>query len=182
MEIKELIQSGLANTKRSIDRALNGLTPEELSWQPAPDANSIQIVLFHNARLEDNTIQARLQNKPQLWDSQMWYRKLNKDVKDSGGHYTLDDVKNFKISDTKDLTTYMDALRNNTLEYIKGLKEGDFDRKITLAPMGPPPPGGAARPPMELTVGTMLLMMVTHLAQHAGEIGYIRGLKRGMDK
>jgi len=28
----------------------------------------------------------------------------------------------------------------------------------------------------------MLLMTVTHSAQHAGEISYLRGLQRGMDK
>jgi hypothetical protein len=28
----------------------------------------------------------------------------------------------------------------------------------------------------------MLLMDVMHAAQHAGEISYLRGLKRGMDK
>jgi hypothetical protein len=28
----------------------------------------------------------------------------------------------------------------------------------------------------------MLLMTITHLAQHAGEISYLCGLQRGMDK
>ena len=181
MEVKELILNGLANGGRTLDRTLNGLTPAEMKWQPKPDANSIQIVLFHMARLEDNTIQSRLQNKKQLWESESWFEKLKRKADDNGAHYEAADLTAFNL-DTNDLMSYIVALRANTTRYVNSLQPADFDRKITLAPMGPPPPGGAARPPMELTVAALLLMLVTHLAQHSGEISYIRGLKRGMDK
>jgi len=39
MEAKELIQIGLANVKRAIERTLDGLTSAEIKWQPKPDAN-----------------------------------------------------------------------------------------------------------------------------------------------
>lgn len=183
MEIKELIQSGLAGVKRPLDRALNGLTPAELKWQPRSDANSIQIILLHIARSEDSTVQQRLQGKPQLWESEKWYERLSRDIKDDGAHYTAEQVASFAVSDTKELIAYMDAVRNQTLEYVKSLKEADFDRKITMPAFGPPPPPGAPpRPPMELSVGAMLLGLVTHLAQHGGEISYLRGLYRGLDK
>lgn len=183
MPTKELIQSGLANVKRTLDRTLNTLTPAELKWQPRPDANSIQIILFHMARLEDSNVQSRLQGKLQLWESEKWYQKLHKDAKDNGGHYTAEQVAVFAVPDTKDLLGYLEAGRSKTLEYLKDLTEGDFDRKITLPAYGPPPAAGTPpRPPIELTVGMLLLMTVTHLAQHAGEISFLRGLQRGMDK
>ena len=53
MEMNELIQNGLENSKRVIDRTLDGLTPAELKWQPRPDANSIGLILFHCIRSED---------------------------------------------------------------------------------------------------------------------------------
>jgi uncharacterized damage-inducible protein DinB len=56
MEAVEIIQSGLANTKRVIDRTLDGLTADELKWQPRSDANSIGLILFHMARSEDSFI------------------------------------------------------------------------------------------------------------------------------
>src|SRR3990172_2529338 len=121
MQTKELIQSGLANVKRTFDRTLNTLTPAELKWQPRPDANSIQIILFHMAHLEDSTVQSRLQGKPQLWESEKWYQKLNKDVKDSGVHYTAEQVAAFSVPDTKDLLGYLEALRGKTLEYLKDM-------------------------------------------------------------
>jgi hypothetical protein len=46
-------------------------------------------------------------------------------------------------------------------------------------PAGNAPP---RRPPFEPIVGLMLMHEVTELAGHAGEISYIRGLQRGMDK
>jgi hypothetical protein len=45
MEMKDLVQNGLDNVKRTLDRTLDGLTAEELKWQPKPDANSIGLIL-----------------------------------------------------------------------------------------------------------------------------------------
>ena len=183
MPTKELIQGGFANVKRTLDRTLNTLTPAELKWQPQHDANSIQIILFHMARAEDTNVQSRLQKKPELWESEKWYQKLNRDAKDNGGHYTADQVAAFSVSDTKDLLAYFEAVRDKTLEYMKDLTEEGLERKFTMPAFGPPPAAGAPpRPPMELTVAAMLLNTVTHLVQHIGEISYIRGLQRGMDK
>jgi len=183
MPTKELIQGGFANVKRTLDRTLNTLTPAELKWQPQHDANSIQIILFHMARAEDTNVQSRLQKKPELWDSEKWYQKLNRDAKDNGGHYTAEQVAAFSLSDTKDLLAYTEAVRGKTLEYLKDLTEEGLERKFTMPAFGPPlAPGAPPRPPMEVTVSGMLLNTVTHLVQHIGEISYIRGLQRGMDK
>ena len=183
MSTKELLQGGFAGIKRSLDRTLNTLTPAELKWQPKPDANSIQIILLHMARLEDSNVQARLLQKPELWNSENWCQKLNRDAKDSGGHYTAEQVAAFSVSDTGSLLAYFEAVRGKTLEYLKALTEEDLERKFTMPAFGPPPAAGAPpRPPMELTVATMLLNTVTHLFQHVGEISYLRGLQRGLDK
>ncbi len=186
MEVKEFVQNGLENIKRVIDRTLDTLTPEELKWQPRPDANSIGLILFHMIRSEDSSIHM-LQGKTQLWETEKWYQKFNKAVNDGGAHYTAEQVAAFVVPDFKELLSYAEAVRKITIEYLKGLKPEDLDRKIEL----PPPPAPAAgtegrpvppRPPFNPIVGSILLMLITHLAEHAGEISYIRGLKRGMDK
>jgi len=186
MEMKEFIQNGLENIKRLFDRTLDGLTPEELKWQPRSDANSIGLILFHSIRSEDSSIH-RLQDKPQLWESEKWYQKFNKAIDDGGAHYAAEQVAAFVVPDMKDVTAYAEAVRKDTLEYLKGLKQKDFDKKVNL----PPPPASMAmpagrpnppRPPFNPIVGSMLLMLMTHLSEHAGEISYIRGLQRGMDK
>jgi hypothetical protein len=189
MEARELIQAGLENVKRVVDRTLDGLTPAELKWQPRPDANSIGLILFHIARSEDSRIQSMLQGKPPLWESGKWYQRLNKVIDDRGSHYTAEQVAAFVVPEMKDLLGYIEAVHKHTLEYLKNVTPDMLDKKIDLPPMGPPPkdaPGGKPAPPrrptFEPTVGMMLLMTVTHAAQHAGEISYLRGLQRGMDK
>lgn len=185
MEMKELIQNGLENSKRVIDRTLDGLTTGELKWQPRPDANSIGLILFHCIRSEDHGIH-RLQGKLQLWETEKLYQKFNKTIDDSGAHYTAEQVAAFVVPDLKELLVYAEAVRKNTLEYLKGLKPKDFDKEVNL----PPPPVPAVIPagspvpsrPFNPIVGSMLVHEVTHLSEHAGEISYIRGLQRGMDK
>ncbi len=189
MDAKELIKAGLENTKRSVDRVLDGLTPFELSWQPRPDTNSIGLILFHMARLEDSFVQSLLQRKTQICEAYKWYEKLGKYKSDSGSHYTPEQVASFYIPDFKDLQEYTASVRKHTLEFLKNMTPEKLDQRVELPQMGPPrssAPDGQSppprRPPFEPIVGSMLLMTVTHLAQHAGEISYLRGLQRGMDK
>ena len=186
MEMKELIQNGLENVKRGFDRTLDGLTPAELKWQPRPDANSIGLILFHSIRTEDSSIHM-LQGKLQLWESEKWYQKFHKVINDDGAHYTAEEVATFVVPDSKELLSYTEAVRKDTLEYLKGLRQEDFDKKVNM----PPPPARMAvpagrsappRPPFNPIVGSILLRLITHLSQHVGEISYIRGLQRGMDK
>ncbi|MEE8414373.1 MAG: DinB family protein [Dehalococcoidales bacterium] len=183
METKELIQNGLRNVKRTFDRTLDSLTSAELKWQPRPDAGSIGLIIFHTVRYEDLTLQSRLQGKSELWESEKWYQKLGMDAGDSGSHYTEEQVAAFVVPKIEDLLSYAEAVRTETLEYLKAMTADEFDRKIVLPPRGTPPrsvPAGT-RPPAP-TAGSMLLMIVTHSAQHVGEISYLRGLQRGMDK
>ena len=189
MEAKELIKAGLGNSKRIVDRTLDGLTKEELSWHPRPDANSIGLILFHMARSEDTFVNARIQGKPLIWVSGKWYQKLNKTINDTGSHYTEEQVATFVAPELKDLLAYSDAVRKQTLKYLTNMTPEKLDKKVDLPPMPHPPQNSAdgksappVRPPFEPIVGLMLLFTVTHLAEHAGEISYLRGLKRGMDK
>ena len=186
MEMNELIQNGFENVKRVLDRTLDGLTPAELKWQPRSDANSIGLILFHSIRSEDNAIH-RLQDKPQLWESEKWYQKFNKTIEDGGAHYTAEQVAAFVVPNLKELLAYAEAVRKETVNYLKGLKPKDFDKKVNL----PPPPAHMVMPsgrpvpkwpPFNPIVGMMLLHEVNHLSEHAGEVSYLRGLQRGMDK
>jgi len=183
--MSELIQNGLDNSKRIIDRAIEGLTPAELKWQPRPDANSIGLILFHCIRSEDLGIH-RLQRKPQLWESEKLYQRFSKAIDDIGAHYSAEPVASFVVPHLKEMLAYAEAVRNNTLTYLKGLKPNDYDEKVILPPRPIQLATPAGRPfpprPSSQLVGSMLMHEVTHLSEHAGEISYIRGLQRGMDK
>jgi hypothetical protein len=170
MDVKEFVRIGLERARMATNRVMDGLTTDELKWQPAPDANSIGLILFHNARSEDNFVQARIQGKPSLWESQKWYQKFNLAIADTGSGYTAEQVNKFVLPDVKDLVAYTNAVRANTLEVVKNLPPAEFDKVLSLPRLG------------DISIGGIFALILVHVSQHAGEISYLRGLKRGMNK
>ena len=169
MELKDYIKNEFDGLKRISTRVLNTLTQQELNWRPACGCNSMGIILFHVARSEDSFIQTRLQGSPQVWESGKWYTKLNMAESETGSHYTIDQVNAFPVPEMKDILDYYEAVRVKTLEYLNSLTPDAFDKKVKL-PFG------------EFTVAGVFSLVVSHTAQHMGEISYLRGMLRGMDK
>ena len=88
---------------------------------------------------------------------------------ETGSRYTVDQVNAFQVPNMKDLLDYYNSVCINTLDYLSGLAPGAFDKVVKL-PFG------------EFTVAGVFSLVVSHTAQHLGEISYLRGMLRGMDK
>lgn len=170
MELKDFITTELDNVRQAMTRVLDSLNHEELSWRPSSGCNSIGLIVFHMARFEDSTVQSRIQGKPQIWESEKWYQKLNLPVSDMGAHYTVEQVNAFPVPELRDLFGYADAVRGRTKEYLKRVTPDQLDKRITMPRSG------------ETPIGAVFARVVGHLSQHVGEISYLRGLQRGMDK
>ena len=169
MELKDYIKNEFDGLKRASTRILNTMTQQEIMWRPACGCNSMGLILFHVARSEDSFVQGRLRGQPQIWESGKWYNKLNMEETDTGSHYTVDQVNSFVVPDMKVLLDYYDAVRAGTLDYLSTLTSSAFDKAVKL-PFG------------EFTVAGVFSLVVSHSAQHLGEISYQRGILRGMDK
>ncbi|MEE8414064.1 MAG: DinB family protein [Dehalococcoidales bacterium] len=169
MELKEYIKSTITGSKRGLTRVLNTLTQQELMWRPASGCNSMGLLLFHIARSEDSFVQSSLQGKPQVWNSGEWCKICNLGEDETGSHYTVDQVNEFQVPEMKDLLAYYDAVQASTLGYLDSLTPDEFDRKVKM-PFG------------EFTVSGIFSLVVSHAAQHIGEISFLRGMLRGMDK
>lgn len=169
MELKEFIRLELDNTKRGISRVLDGLTAPEITWRPCTGCNSIGLIVYHTARFEDSIIHTRILEKPQIWESAKWYQKMSLPVDDMGAHYTMDQVNAFPVPELADILGYADAVRVGTLEYVNQLSPDELSRQVTMR-MGP------------MTIAGVLALLVGHIFQHIGEISYLRGIQRGMDK
>ena len=170
MELKEYIRIGLEDLGRELTRVMNGLTQQELSWRPAYGCNSMGLILFHIAKIEDWFVQVKLQNKTEVWEIERWYQKLNLPENEAGSNYTVEQVNAFPVPEIRDLLAYHDAVRVRTLDYLKSLTASTFDSKITLPWTG------------EITVAATFSIMIGHASQHIGEMSYLRGLQRGLDK
>ena len=169
MELKEYIKNELDGLKRVSTRILNTLTQQELMWRPACGCNSMGLILFHVARSEDSFIQATLQNKPQIWESGKWYHKMSLAEGEIGAHFTIDQVNAFPVPEMKNILDYYEAVRAETLNYLSSLDIREFDKVVKLR-FG------------DFTVAGIFSLIVSHTAEHLGEISYLRGMLRGMDK
>jgi uncharacterized damage-inducible protein DinB len=170
MEAKDYILMELSGIKRGFGKALKDLTQQEIMWRPASGCNSMGLILLHVARSEDSFIQARIKGKPQIWETEKWHEKMNLSAEETGSHLTVDQVNCFPVPEFKDIMDYYDAVKAQTKAYLNGILSEDLDKKINMPPYGEP------------TVAAILSIIVNHSAQHIGEISYLRGMLRGMDK
>jgi len=67
------------------------------------------------------------------------------------------------------LLEYAEATRAQTVAYVKTMSAESLD-KVTHTPFG------------ELTVSQVFAILLCEITQHIGQIAYLRGLQRGLNK
>jgi uncharacterized damage-inducible protein DinB len=170
MELKDYIHTELTGIERSVKRVTDSLTQQELMWRPSSGCNSIGLILFHVARLEDSFIKTTIQSKPILWKTEKWYEKLNLAENEEGAHYTVEQVNTFPVPDKESLLAFYSAVHAQTKECLNSLTADALSRKITM------PRGG------DVAIASLFPFIISHASGHIGEMSYLRGLQRGMDK
>ena len=171
METGDFIMNALQRLQGAVKTAVKGLSHEELTWRPTAEANSIGFILWHQIRCEDSFIQGMIQQKPQVWIKDKWCQKLGmpENPADVGYGYTVEQVAAFPVPELKDLLEYAEATRAQTVEYLKTMTPEKLDQ-TSQTPFG------------ELAIGQCLIMMLSDIYQHTGQIAYLRGLQRGLNK
>lgn len=170
MELKEYIRMELSGLKRAVKRVTDSLTQQELMWRPSAGCNSIGLILFHVARLEDTFVKTRIQSKPTIWQTEKWYEKLNLAENEEGAHYTVEQVNAFPVPDRENLLAFYSAVQAQTRECLANLTPDSLDRKVALPPVG------------DVSIANLFMFIVSHASGHIGEMSYLSGLQRGMDK
>ena len=160
------VQSAFPN--KTLERVLDGLSPEDLNWQPRPDCNSIGWTAWHLIRAHDGLISS-VMGQEELWLKDGWHAKFDRppDPTDSGYGHGPEQVAAFK-TDVETLLNYNRAVTERSLKYLATMSSSDLDRKIDdfLSEVCP-------------TAGARLIITLNELLQHVGQMGYIRGLRQG---
>lgn len=169
MEWKDLLIQNYGGTLVALERAFEGLTREELDWQPKPECNSIGWTTWHLTRALDALI-STITGEEQLWIKDGWYAKFNRpaDPADTGGRHTPEQVAAFKSPDIDIMLDYYRAAHEKANKCLVELNGSDLDRKIddSWSQIFP-------------TVGSRLTITLDELLQHIGQVAYIRGLRQG---
>lgn len=172
MELKDFALNSLNDVQAALAVALDGLTDEELLWQPQPGANHIAYNLWHMMRVEDWFYQYLFQRVPQVWEAEKWHEKLNlpEDPRVTGYGYTAEQVDNFPRVKLRHLMGYAEAVRARTVDYLQKVDSARFDEMVKSRMFG------------EVKVGNMIGHLLMEIAQHVGQIAYIRGLMKAQGK
>ena len=165
MELNEFIADALEKEQELLAEALDGLTPEELTWRAGPEANPVGWILWHMLRVEDMWFQFFIQRKLEIWERDGWNEKFGLPTRDNGFGHTQEQVAQFPALDLAELLRYGAAVRAGTLEYLQDLTADDY----AVVPREQRP---------EMSVGAICRQIVGELYQHQGHIAYLRGLLR----
>ena len=169
MDWQQLITDGYGRVLRTLEKALDGLTQDDLNQQPRPDCNSMGWITWHLTRVQDDHL-ADLIGEEELWVKDGWHARFNRapDPPDTGTGHSSEDVAAFKSPDVETLLEYHRAVLERSKRYITKLSIADLDRELNEPWYQPLP-----------TVGVRLISVMSDNLQHAGQVAYVRGLLKG---
>ena len=170
MEWNNVLSGGYENVLKTLERALDGLSEDDLNWQPNPECNSIGWLVWHLTRVQDGLISSSM-GEEQLWIKDGWHAKFGRraDAQDVGAGHTPKDLARFKSPGASVLLDYHRAVMERSKRFFATLSKVDLDKEFK-GPMSQPP----------RNIGTILIMTLSDNLQHAGQVAYIRGLRQGM--
>ena len=167
MDAKELLLRSLEESQGYLTKALDGLTQEEATWSPSLECNSIAFILWHTIRVEDFFVNRVIQRGKELYEAEKWQDKLGTPAK--AYQLTLEELQAWQAPKLEILREYADLVRQNTLAFLKSIPA----ERLSEVPRPDRSPD---------SIGTTLGHMSTEIALHVGQITYLRGMQRGLDK
>jgi len=169
MQLAAAMVKSLEQSQGYLTKALDGLTQEEAAWSPTAESNSIAFILWHMTRVEDFFINRVIQRQVELYEAEGWREKLGTPAKDTGFEYTLEQLRAWPVPKLEIIRGYTESVRKKTLALLKNITS---ERLSELARPDRSPD----------SIGDILCRITTEIALHTGQIAYIRGIKRGLNK
>ena len=102
MTLNEFIEDALGQEQEFLMDAVDDLTPQELAWRAAPEANPIIWILWHMLRVEDMWIQFFILSQLEIWERDGWHHKFGLPTRDNGFDHTPEQVSSFPNLDLPD--------------------------------------------------------------------------------
>ena len=165
MTSSELLQDSFDRIHQVVHRAIDGLSADDLAWRPDPEANSIAWLVWHLTRIQDDHV-AGVAAREQVWTAGGWASRFGLPFDDREIGYGQDSeaVAAVTVESGELLTAYHDAVYQQTIEYVRTIKDDDLDRVVDRN-WDPP-----------VTLGVRLVSVISDDLQHAGQAGYVRGM------
>ena len=165
MQCSDLLDDAFARIPAEVRRALDGLDPDALTWQPEPGANPIGWLAWHLARVQDDHV-ADLAGRGQTWSEGGWAPRfgLSEATTDIGYGHSLEQVMSVRPESVDALLEYLDEVTARTRAFLTTIDADDLDRVVDTS-WDPP-----------VTMGVRLVSVIGDSLQHAGQVAYLRGI------
>jgi uncharacterized damage-inducible protein DinB len=163
----EVLLDGFSRIPGVVAAAVDGLTPEQLTFRVDGEANTIAWLVWHLTRIQDDHL-AHVAGMEQVWISGGWFERfgLPFDPEATGYGHRPDDVAACRVESWELLEEYFAAVHAQTIRYVEGLTDADLDRIVDDS-WDPP-----------VTLGVRLVSVISDDLQHAGQAAFIRGIVR----
>ena len=160
----ELLTEAFERVRETATGAVDGLTVEQLTHRPEPDANSIGWLVWHLARVQDDHI-ADVAGTEQVWTAQGFAGRFDLpfDTTATGFGQDAEEVGQVRV-EAGLLAEYLRAVHDQTVSYVGSLDPDGLDRVVDTR-WDPP-----------VTLGVRLVSVVSDDLQHAGQAAFLRGL------
>jgi uncharacterized damage-inducible protein DinB len=164
MHSRDLLVDAYGRIRETLRPAVEGLSPEQLEYRPAPDANSVAWLAWHLTRIQDDHI-AEVAGTEQLWTAEGWFDRfgLPFDPAATGYGFTSEQVAQVRGLTADLLLDYAAAVQARTVEFLRGLTDDNLDRVVDER-WDPP-----------VTLGVRLVSVLSDDLQHVGQAAYVRG-------
>lgn len=163
----DLLLDAFSRVKESVHGAADGLDADTLAARLDPGANSIGWLLWHLTRVQDDHV-SDVAGREELWTAEGWDARFDLPVSGIGYGHGSAEVGAVSGFGAELVLAYYDAVHEQTLAFLRGLRDEDLDRVVDE---GWDPP---------VTLGVRLVSVVDDCLEHAGQAAFVRGvLERG---
>jgi uncharacterized protein DUF664 len=161
---RELLRDAFTRLIEHVDEITDGLTDDQASYRPSPNANSIAWLIWHSARVQDVQL-APIAGIDEVWTTDGWVDRFGLELPrdDTGYGHSPEDVA--KVQAPADLLAgYYHAVHKVTLEFVARVTAEDLAR-IVDRNWDPP-----------VTASARLVSIIDDCAQHLGQAAYVLGI------
>ncbi|HEV2452573.1 MAG TPA: DUF664 domain-containing protein [Streptosporangiaceae bacterium] len=165
MTSADLLADAFGRIRESVHGAVDSLSPQQLAYRLDPESNSIAWLVWHLTRIQDDHV-ADVTGFEQVWTAGGWADRfgLPFDSRETGYGHSREAVAAVTVKSGELLTSYHDAVYEQTTRYVATLTDEDLPRIVDRS-WDPP-----------VTLGVRLISVIADDLEHAGQAAFIRGI------
>lgn len=164
MDVMTYIRDQVEGAHSELETALKDTTADQFNWSPPGTISPISAILIHALVGEDLFIQEILQGKSRLWEAGGWAQRIGVPAAPGGPDASVWEAYRRIRVPIEPVLEFQVEIYAATNALLATMTPEDLDRQVNFF-------GRQAR------TAEILMITVTHLCCHAGEIAALKGMQ-----